>query len=138
MSTKEIKIDDIFDVLILKHRFDNHNRDYLFQIETNWTNERNGNYLLRFKNCMDLNCRLNTSEFNNLDWKGTAVMAYPGFQEINDSKQALDLSKKIGMELKEIQLDTALYKLTLIISDFELKKLNNNSELIDQFVFKID
>jgi hypothetical protein len=26
----------------------------------------------------------------------------------------------------------------MIVSDFELKKLNNNSELIDHFVYKID
>ena len=138
MNTQELKIEEIFDVLILKHGFDNHNRDYLFQIETNWTNGRNGNYILRFKDCIDSHIQLNTSEYNSLDWSGTAVMAYPGFQEINDSKKALDLGQKIGLELKEIQLDTVLFKLTMIVSDFELKKLNNNSELIDHFVYKID
>ena len=138
MNTEEFKIEEIFDVLILKHGFDNHNRDYLFQLETNWTNGRSGNYILQFKDCVDLNCRLNTNDLNNLDWSGTVVMAYPGFQEIKDSKKALELGEKVGLELKEIQLDTALFKMTLIVSDFDLKKLNNSSELIDQVVYKID
>lgn len=138
MNNAKFKIEEIYDVLILKHGFDNHNRDYFFHLETNWTDQRSGNYILLFKDCVDLNWRLNTNDFNKLDWSGTAVMAYPGFQEIKESDKALELSREIGFELKEIHLDTALFKLTLIASSFELKKLDNNSELIDGVVYKID
>lgn len=138
MDIEKFKIEEIFDVLILKHGYDNHNRDYLFQLETNWIDEQGGNYVLRFKDCVDLNCQLNINDFNNLDWGGTAVMAHPGFKEIKESKKAMELSRKVGLKLKEIQLDTPLFRLTLIVSDFYLKKLNDSSELIDQVTYKIE
>ena len=62
MNLSEIKIEEIFDVLIHRHAFDQHNRDYLFHIETNWINNNHGNYLLRFNNCFDLHCELNSME----------------------------------------------------------------------------
>lgn len=138
MNLDKIDIEEIFDVIILKHGFDEHNRDYLFQIETNWINDNQGNYLLRFKNCVQLECRLNSDGFHSLDWSGTAVMAYPGFKKAEESEKATELSKKIGMELNEVRLATELYNMTLISSGFELKKINNSSDLIDKFVFKID
>lgn len=138
MDLNKIKIEEIFDVLIHRHSFDKHNRDYLFQIETNWIDNNHGNYVLRFKNCFDLQCQLNLSDFENLDWSGTAVMAYPGFHEVQGSKKAEELSKKVGLKLREIILETALYKLTLVASAFDLKKLNTDSEFIDRISIKID
>ncbi|GFZ77049.1 hypothetical protein GCM10011531_02900 [Aquaticitalea lipolytica] len=137
MNVNEIKIEEIYDVLIHRHFYDKHNRDYLFVIETNWIDDNHGNYILRFKNCFDLRFQLNSTDFENLDWNGTAVMAYPGFAELKNSKKAMELSKKVGMELREITLDTTLYKLNLIASEFDLKKLNRNTESIDQVSFKI-
>jgi hypothetical protein len=138
MNVNEIKIEEIFDVLIHGHSFDEHNRDYLFKLETNWNNNNHGNYILRFKNCLYLQCQLNSTDFENLDWSGTATMAYPGFLEVKDSKKARELSEKVGMELKEIILETALYKLNLVASEFELKKLNSDTEFIDQVSFKFE
>lgn len=138
MNVNKIKIEEIFDVLIHRHSFDENNRDYLFQIETNWIDNNHGNYILRFKNCFELQCELNSTDFKNIDWSGTSVMAYPGFQEVKDSKKANELSKKVGMELKEIILETALYKLNLVTSDFDLKKLNSDSKFIDRISFKIE
>ncbi|ADV47587.1 hypothetical protein Celal_0238 [Cellulophaga algicola DSM 14237] len=138
MNLDKVKIEEIFDVLIHKHGFDEHNRDYLFQIETNWIDNNHGNYILRFKNCFDLHSELNSTDFDNLDWDGTSVMAYPGFKENTESKKASELSAKVGMDFKEIILETALYKMTFIISDFDLRRLNNNSDSIDQIVSKID
>ena len=138
MNVNELKIEEIFDVLIHRHGYDVHNRDYLFQIETNWIDNNHGNYVLRFKNCIDLHCELNSTDFENLDWSGIAVMAFPGFKTVENSKKESELTIKTGIDLKEVVLQTALYNLTLIASDFDIKKLNNDSDLIDRFVYKID
>ena len=133
-----MKIEEIFDVLIHRHAYDENNRDYLFFIETDWINGNHGNYLLRFKDCFELRCELNSTDLVNLDWSRTGVMVYPGFKIVKDSEKAADLSKRTELDLKEVILETALYKLTLIAGEFDLKKLNNNSDIIDRFVFKID
>ena len=132
-----MKIEEIYDVLILRHGFHSNNRDYVFMIETNWINDQAGQYLLTFTDCFDLNFRTTTDQVNNSDWSGNCVNIYPGFESPSNSDNAIEWSKITNLELQEYNLTTELFSMKFISSGFNLKKLNEQTDLIDRVSFKI-
>jgi len=128
----EIKIEEIYDVLILKHGFNSNNREYVFLIETNWIENRAGQYLLTFKDCFELKFQTTPEQVKTSDWDGDCVNLYPGFESPQNSENSIEWSRKTGYKLQEYNLMTELFSMKFLASEFQLKKLNNNANLINQ------
>ena len=133
----EINIEEIYDVLILRHGFHSNNREYVFIIETNWIDNQDGQYLLTFKDCFDLSFRTTAEQVNGSDWSGNCVNLYPGFESPSDSDNAIEWSRKTNLKLQEYNLTTELFTMKFISSGFDLKKLNENTNSIDKVSFTI-
>ncbi|MDG1572502.1 hypothetical protein OZ410_09255 [Robiginitalea sp. M366] len=135
MSSPKIKLDEIFDVAILRHGFHSNNRDYFFLIETNWTEGKAGQYILKFKDCFELTYEVKHKDFENLDWDGNWTLAYPGFKDIPNNNETKSWEKGSGIRLYSVELETEIYRMKFIYSEYGLQKINNNDSLINKAFF---
>ena len=133
-----IKIEEIYDVLILRHGFHSNNRDYVFLIETNWLNDKAGQYLLTFRNCFELKFETSPDHVKQSDWSGNCVNIYPGFASPTKSEKASHWSHETDIDLSEFNLTTELFSMKFLSSEFELRKINDERESIDKVSIPID
>ena len=155
----EIKLDDIYDVAIIKHGFTDYVRDYMFEIEANWIGDLAGKYNLIFKHCYELIYKTlidddtikqswsdmfidfeiweKNNEPEGFVWGTNWSLAYPGFKEIVDSEKAKVWSKKLGKEMKEVNLQSNSFEINLIYESWSLKKINYSTSLIEQIMLPI-
>ena len=134
----EIKIEEIYDVLILRHGFSNNNREYVFLIETNWIENKAGQYLLTFENCFELKFQTTPEQVKNSDWEGNCVNLYPGFESPQNSENSVEWSNKTGYKLQEYNLTTELFSMKFLSTGFQFQKLNNHTDLINQISIPIE
>ena len=150
----DINLDDLVDVAILSHGFMPYKRDYYFHIETMWKDELAGQYIIIFKHCyslvyetiadknllnqswddcfIDYNEYLNNGEPEGYVWGTNWANSYPGFSTFNDSEKALEWSNKLKKQMKELIVESEIYKINLIYNSWTIKKLNNQTELINK------
>jgi hypothetical protein len=133
----KLKIEEIYDVLIFRHGFHSNNREYIFLIQTNWIDNKAGEYLLTFKDCFELLFRTTPEQVNTSDWEGDCVNLYPGFESPKDSENSIEWSKKTGFKLQEFNLMTELFSMKFLSSGFELKKLNDEAYSINRISIPI-
>ncbi|WP_148041381.1 YxiG-like protein [Rufibacter immobilis] len=160
MTLEDIKLDEIYDVAILRHGFTDYVRDYQFEIEANWIGDLAGRYILTFKHCYDLIYKTlidddlikkswddlftdfetweKHKEPDGFVWGTNWSLAYPGFEEIKDSEKANDWSKRLGKQMKESKLETNSFEITLIHEEWNLKKINDSSSLIRQVIIPLE
>jgi len=154
MTIDDIKLEEIYDVAIIRHGFADYVRDYRFEIEANWIGYLAGRYVLTFTHCYELSYKIlvddntirkswddlfidfETWEKNNepegFVWGTNWSLAYPGFEEILDSEKAKNWSKRLDKEMKEVRLQANSFEINLIYESWNLKKINENTSLINQ------
>ena len=155
-----ITLDSLIDTAILSHGFTPNKRDYYFHIEALWQKENYaGQYLVRFTHCYDLTYQtLGGTDFLKSSWDdcfsdyeewikageppgyvwGTNwAIAYPGFSNVDLSNKSLEWSNRIGREMKELLVESEVYKINLIYHEWIIKKLNDETRLISQVLFTL-
>ncbi|WP_416865264.1 MAG: hypothetical protein ACMVP2_22910 [Imperialibacter sp.] len=159
MGIDKLKLEDIYDVAVLRHGFVDYVRDYQFEIETNWVGDLAGRYLLTFKHCYDLTYKtlvnddlikkswddIFTSyeawEKNNKPegfvWGTNWSLAYPGFESIEASKRAEEWSDRLDKKMNEVSFETDSFVMTLIYESWTIRKINNDNSLISQVIVPI-
>jgi hypothetical protein len=152
------KLRDILDVAILRHGFSEYNRDYDFVFETDSPDD-SGQFLLRFKHVYELSYLtalttdtlkvstsdnftdykkwLETGEKEGFVWGVNYALAYPGFTILDNSAKADKWTKILGFEMFNVTLETETYKIDLVTSDFEIVKLNDDTDLIKRLFIKL-
>src|ERR1044072_6086725 len=142
----DITLDSFIDVAILAHGFTPYKRDYYFHIETMWNDNYAGLYLVCFRHCYDLSyktiagqeiliqswddCFIDYKEFEKAGepegyvWGTNWANAYPGFSNVSNSLKANEWTKKLGKEMKELLVQSEIFKINLIYHDWTLKKCN--------------
>lgn len=160
IDLSKITIDDFNDSVIIAHGLMPYNRDYYFHIETLWKDNNAGQYLVRFKHCYEVNievtanakkileswddCFINYQKWINAGeppgyvWGTNSIMAYPGFSIIKDSKKAEKWTKKIGKKMEELFVEAEIFQISLIFHSWEVKKLNNKTNLIRKLTFPLE
>lgn len=160
MRIDEIKLEDIYDVAVLRHGFADYVRDYQFEIEANWIGDLAGRYILTFKHCYDLTYKtlvkddviikswddiftdFETWEMNNepdgFVWGTNWSLAYPGFKELNDSDKAKDWSERLKKQMSEVKLETNSFEINLIFESWTLEKSNEDNSLISQVMIPLN
>lgn len=156
----DITLDSLIDTAILAHGFTPYKRDYYFHIETMWQQENYaGQYIVFFRHCYDLtyqslggaetllkswdDCFINYQDWENAGepegyvWGTNWANAYPGFSNLDNSAKAKEWTNKLGKEMKELLVESEIFKLNLIYSDWTIKKLNNDTGLISQVLFPL-
>ena len=155
MIINDIKLEDIYDVVILKHGFTDYGRDYQFEIEATPIGKLAGRYILTFKHCYDLTYKILVNdeiirkswddiftnskawEKNNKPdgflWGTNWSLAYPGFKKIENSDKAADWSSRLGKKMNEVKLETNLYLINLIYETWILEKTGDNNLLKNHF-----
>ncbi len=152
MKINDIKLEDIYDVAVLRHGFTNYIRDYQFEIETNWIGNLAGRYVLTFKHCYDLTYRILVEDdvikkswndiFTNFEvwkknnepdgfvWGINWSLAYPGFEQIKNSDKAKNWSNRLGKKMHEVKLETNSFQINLIFETWTLKKVNDDDSIL--------
>jgi hypothetical protein len=160
MRIDEIKLEDIYDVAVLRHGFTDYLRDYKFEIEANWIGDLAGRYILTFKHCYDLTYKTlvkddvikkswddiftdyETWEKNNepdgFVWGTNWSLAYPGFKELKDSDKAKAWSNRLKKQMSEVKLETNSFEINLIFESWTLEKLNEDNSLISQVMIPLN
>lgn len=155
----KIVLDDIIDVAIISHGFMPYKRDYFFHIETMWKDNYAGQYLILFKHCYDLSyqtiadenillqswdeCFIDFEEFKRAGepegyvWGTNWANAYPGFSNMENSPNATKWSERLKKEMKELLVESEVYKINLIYHNWTIQKLNAKSDLIKQAFFPL-
>jgi hypothetical protein len=159
MTIDDIKLDEIYDVAIIRHGFTDYVRDYRFEIEANWIGDLAGRYVLTFTHCYELTYKTLVDDdsikeswndlFTNFEtwkkhnepegfvWGTNWSLAYPGFDEIVDSEKAKNWSKRLSKEMKEVRLQANSFKINLIYETWNLKKINSDTSLISQVMIPL-
>ena len=154
LDLSKFTLDDFLDCAILSHGFTNFQRDYYFHIEAGGSGEYSGQYLLRFKHCYELLYQAvvkpefikeswddlytdfdkwkEAGEPEGFVWGTNWSMCYPGFTMIENSELAKKWTELLGKEMKEVEIETEVYKMKFIYHDWTLKKLNNETGLISK------
>ena len=138
MDLSKLKVSEIYDVAILRHGFHANNRDYVFEIETNWVDENAGRYLLTFKNCSELKYKAIVDDFEKFDWSSNWSMAYPGFSEFPESELSKIWSDKLKFNMIEYSLETEIFEMSFLASSFRLIKISDDTSLLDKAVFRLE
>ena len=155
-----IPLDDLTDVAILAHGFTPYKRDYFFHIETLWKEPFAGQYIVLFRHCyeftystvasgeilsqswdelyIDFDEYLKAGEPEGYVWGTNHMNAYPGFMLIEKSKKANDWSIKLGKQMQEVEIEAEIFRMNLIFSDWILKRVNNQTNLISQILFPLN
>lgn len=159
LDLSEITLDDLIDSVIHAHGFMPYKRDYFFLLETIWKEPFAGQYLLTFRHCYEMWYKPLTSaeilieswddHFINMDtyekagepegyvWGTNIIGAYPGFTQIINSAKVADWSKKLDKPMQEVQLEAEIFQFNFIFHDWKLKKLNDTTDTVKQFVFPL-
>lgn len=154
-----ITLDDLIDSAILSHGFTQYKRDYFFHIETIWKEPFAGQYLVLFRHCYDFTYTAFTGAetliqswddiFIDIDryekagapegyvWGSNHIGAYPGFTKLDNSVKANEWTKKLGRQMNEVEVEGEIFRMNLIYYDWTIKKLNDNTSLISQYVFPL-
>lgn len=154
-----ITLDSLMDSAVLSHGFMPYKRDYYFHIETLWNDPFSGQYLVLFKHCYDFSYKTFTGSetlFQSWDdlfidsakyeeagspegyvWCTNYIGAYPGFTKISDSIKANEWTKKLGKPMNEVEFKGEIFKMNLVYHEWTIGKLNNNTNLISQFIFPL-
>lgn len=159
MTYKDIKLDEIYDVAIIRHGFTDYVRDYQFYIEADWIDDLAGSYTLTFTHCYELTYKtlvtddslkeswddlytdFKTWEKNNepegIVWGTNWSLAYPGFEEIVNSEKAQNWSKRLDKKMKEVRLQANSFEISLIYENWRLEKINPDASTIKQVLLPI-
>ena len=155
MTYKDLKLDDIYDVAILRHGFTNYARDYQFYIAAyQWIGDLEGSYVLTFSHCYDLTYKTlvpddvlkeswddlfidyktwkKNNEPNGMVWGINWSLAFPGFKEVVNSDKAMDWSKRLDKPMKEVKLETTSFEISLTYENWKLEKISNEASTIRQ------
>lgn len=160
MGIDDIKLEDIYDVAILKHGFADYVRDYQFEIEANWIGDSAGRYILTFKHCYDLTYKTlvkddvlrkswddlftdyqiweKNNEPDGFVWGTNCSLAYPGFKVIRNSDKATNWSDRLGKKINEVKLETNSFQMNLIYETWTLEKINDDNSLINQVIMPLN
>jgi hypothetical protein len=152
------KLKEIFDVAILRHGFSEYNRDYDFVFEVD-SSADSGQFLLRFKhvyklsyvtslttealkvstndNFTDYKKWQETGEKEGFVWGVNYALAYPGFTMLDNYAKGRQLDQGFGFEMFNVTLETETYKIDFVTSDFEVIKLNNDTDLTKGLFIKL-
>lgn len=160
MGINKIKLEDIYDVAILRHGFTDYVRDYQFEIESNLIKDLKGRFILTFKHCYDLTYKtLVKDDVIRKSWDDTFInfevwkknnkpdgflwgtnwsLAYPGFEEIKNSVKATNWSDRLGKKMKEVKLETNSFTISLIYENWTLEKENDDNSLKNQVMIPLN
>lgn len=159
MNSDDIKLEDIYDVAVLRHGFTNYVRDYEIEIEANWIGELAGRYVLTFKHCYDLTYETLVNDdlireswddiFTNYElwkkcnepsgfvWGTNWSLAYPGFSSIKDSARAKKWSNRLKKTMIEVLLETNSFRINLIFESSTLRKISDENTLMSQVMIPL-
>jgi hypothetical protein len=157
MHLEEITLDDLLDSAILSHGFTPYKRDYFFHIETVWREPLAGQYLVLFRHCYDFSYTITAqpeivveawddlftdwekykqaSEPRGYVWGTNHIGAYPGFKKMDHSVKADEWTRKLHRPMNELEVLGEIFKMNLVYFDWTIKKLNENTSLINQIIF---
>jgi hypothetical protein len=142
MSVEEmLKIYDLFDNSILKHGFTAYMRDYQIVAEL-LSGEHQGIFSYLFRGCVEahyessipegaflmddalIDCENMQSENvpAGFIWSVKSAEAYPGCTYVANSERAVTWSKKIGLPMHEVEIETNVYNLSLVFHDLVVEK----------------
>lgn len=149
----------IFDVAILTHGFAPHGRDYVVVTETNWRGDLAGQYEYRFSHVVvqELETRVRDEVWRrswdevfidyaaweragNPDgyvWGTCWSLAYPGQTASDTWFRPTDWSTRLGHPMVELQIETDRFLLTLVFHDVQIRKLNDETGLIDRLLIPL-
>lgn len=159
LDLSEITLDDLIDIAILSHGFTPYKRDYFFHVETMWKDNFAGQYLIMFKHCYSLQYEtiadekilrqswdesfidfeeyLKAGEPEGYVWGTNWSNAYPGFSNLKDSEKAVKWTKDLGKEMKELLVESEIFKINLIYHNWTIEKLNEKTSLVTQAFFPL-
>jgi hypothetical protein len=157
IDLSHITLDGFIDTAILSHGFMPYKRDYYFHVETLWREPLAGQYLVLFRHCYEFNYKTFTGPetllqswddvFIDYDkyekaggpegyvWGSNHIGVYPGFTLVDNSSKASEWSEKLGKQMKEVELEADIFKMNFVFHNWTIKKLNDKTNLISQFVF---
>lgn len=159
LDLSEITLDDLIDVAILSHGFTPYKRDYFFHIETMWKDKFAGQYLVVFKHCYSLSyntianneilkqswneCFIDFEEYlkagepEGYVWGTNWSNAYPGFSNLKNSEKATKWTKELGKEMRELIVESEIFKINLIYHNWTIEKLNEKTDIVTQAFFPL-
>lgn len=159
-DNNNIALADLIDSAILSHGFTPYKRDYFFHIETLWKEPFAGQYLVLFRHCYDFAYTTFTGaetliqswddifiDFDKYEkaggpdgyvWGTNFIGAYPGFKQIENSAKADEWTKRLGKQMHEAEVEGEIFRMNLIYFDWTIKKLNDNTSLISQYLFPLN
>lgn len=70
-------------------------------------------------------------------WGTNIIGAYPGFGQVNNSAKADEWSKRLNRTMQEVQLEAEIFKFNFIFHNWTIKKLNDTTDTVKQFVFPL-
>ncbi len=80
---------------------------------------------------------LETGEKEGFVWGVNYALAYPGFTILDNSAKADRWTKILGFDMFNVTLETETYKIDFVTSDFEIVKLNDDTDLIKRLFIKL-
>jgi hypothetical protein len=142
MSVEEtLKTCDLFDNSILRHGFTAYMRDYQIVAEI-FYGENRGVYSYLFRGCVEAHYESSIPEgaflmddaLLDLEraraedapagfvWGVNSAEAYPGWTYVAGAGRAAVWSKKTGLPMHEVVIETNVYKLSLVFHDLVVEK----------------
>src|SRR5437588_4541903 len=137
------------DFALLRHGFQAHGRDYLWQIQ-DCLGASPGEYEILFTHCIQADCQTRVQDrvwpksWDDvfLDYKRWEVAgepdgyvwgtnwsnAYPGLTIVENSEIAATWTERIGKPFYEIALETDRFFIRLVIHDIRYRKLSDSAE----------
>ena len=136
-----LKTFDLFDNSILRHGFTTYMRDYQIVAEM-FYGENWGVYTYLFRGCVEAHYEsslpegaflmddvlLDLERTQSEDapagfvWGVNSAEAYPGWTYVVGSERAAIWSKKTGLPMHEVMIETNVYKLSLVFNDLVVEK----------------
>lgn len=134
---------DFFEEAIIRHGFTEYNRDYWLEVsfyrgkddpphsvyylfrgcvETRYESRLNSvsAQSLRDDRFVDYLCWDDAGRPQGIVWGLNYAEVYPGWTYVEESERAADWSRKLGIPMHEIVIDTNLYRLSIIFHDLEV------------------
>ena len=153
---------NLFDVAVLSHGFSSHMRDYDIIAEVGGAGveeQGSGRYLYRFTHCTEAHCVTRVSDDGwRASWSDTYInyeswiqagepggfvwgvqwsMAYPGLTYVEGSDLASHWSKRLGMPMHEVRIETEAFALNLAFHDVYVTKLGDQVSVIDRVIIPL-
>jgi hypothetical protein len=139
-----LKTYDLFDNSILRHGFTAYMRDYEIVAKL-FHGEDQGVYAYLFRGCvearyessipdgaflMDDSLVFGESQSEGQPvgfwWAVNSAEVYPGWTYVAGSERALIWSKKIGLSMHEVMIETNVYKLSLVFNSLAVERLRRS------------